>query len=111
MRGILKKDKRKKGNRAGNLCAWKTGTPVIPYINSITHVYHSYIMLYKISSEKKIHLELYLMQNTNCHHRRVIIIIVDEMPCLRAYALSATRTRDPLITSQEHEPIYYSAST
>ena len=37
--------------------------------------------------------------------------IVDKMPCLGAYALSATRTRDPLITSREHEPIYYSAST
>ena len=33
------------------------------------------------------------------------------MPCLGAYALSATQTRDPLITSREHEPIYYSAST
>ena len=38
-------------------------------------------------------------------------IIVDKMPCLGAYALSETRTRDPLITSREHEPIYYSAST
>ena len=33
------------------------------------------------------------------------------MPCLGAHALSGTRTRDPLITSREHEPIHYSAST
>ena len=37
--------------------------------------------------------------------------IVDKMPCLGAQALSGTRTRDPLITSREHEPIHYSAST
>ena len=37
--------------------------------------------------------------------------IVDKMPCLGAHALSGTRTRDPLITSREHEPIHYSAST
>ena len=36
---------------------------------------------------------------------------MDKMPCLGAYALSATRNRDPLITSREHKPIYYSAST
>ena len=34
--------------------------------------------------------------------------IVDKMPCLGAQALSGTRTRDPLITSREHEPIHYS---
>ena len=34
--------------------------------------------------------------------------IVDKMPCLGAHALSGTRTRDPLITSREHEPIHYS---
>ena len=37
--------------------------------------------------------------------------IVDKMPCLGAQALSGTRTRDPLITSREHEPIHYSATT
>ena len=37
--------------------------------------------------------------------------IVDKMPCLGAHALSGTRTRDPLITIREHEPIHYSAST
>ena len=37
--------------------------------------------------------------------------IVSKMPCLGAYALSATRTRDELITSREHEPIYYSDCT
>ena len=37
--------------------------------------------------------------------------IVDKMPCLGAYALSATQTHDPLITSREYELIYYSAST
>ena len=35
--------------------------------------------------------------------------IVDKMPCLGAQALSGTRTRDPLITSREHEPIHYSS--
>ena len=37
--------------------------------------------------------------------------IVDKVPCLGAHALSGTRTRDPLITSREHEAIHYSAST
>ena len=37
--------------------------------------------------------------------------IVDKMPCLGAHALSGTRTRDPQITSREHEPIHYNAST
>ena len=37
--------------------------------------------------------------------------IVDKMPCLGAHALSGTRTRDPLITSREHEPIHHSAPT
>ena len=38
-------------------------------------------------------------------------IIVDKMPCLRAYAPSGNRTDDPLIMSREHEPIRYSAPT
>ena len=41
--------------------------------------------------------------------------IGDKMPCLHvhvgAYAPSGIRTHDPLITSQEHEPIHHTAST
>ena len=35
--------------------------------------------------------------------------IVDKMPCLGAYAPSGIQTHDPLITSQEHEPLHHSA--
>ena len=33
------------------------------------------------------------------------------MPCLRAYAPRGIRTRDPLITSREQEPLHHSAPT
>ena len=34
--------------------------------------------------------------------------IVDKMPCLWAYSPSGIRTHDPLITSQEQEPLCHS---
>ena len=40
---------------------------------------------------------------------RETIIIVDKMPCLRAYAPSGIRTPNLLIASPEREPLHHSA--